>query len=260
VGEFVNMEVIEGGVGSVRIDRPKVNALNAQLVSELGRLIQRAGEDDSVRALVIWGGDRVFAAGADINEMSDLDPVAMYRYIGLFHDVFGALERLPIVTVAAVNGFALGGGCELALACDFRVGATDAALGQPEIALGIIPGAGGTQRLPRLIGIARAKDLIYSGRRVGAEEALSSGLLDRVVAPQDVHTDAVALAARYARGPTVALAAAKQAIQRGIEMSLDAGLLLERHAFSALFATEDQAIGMASFVERGPGRARFVGR
>ena len=260
MADFVKLEVSDERVGLVRLDRPKVNALNSELVRELGRALERAAEDASVGAVVIWGGERVFAAGADIREMSGLDPVTTYRYIGLFHDVFSALERLPKVTIAAINGFALGGGCELALACDFRVGAADSAVGQPEIALGIMPGAGGTQRLPRLIGVARAKDLVYSGRRVRAEEALAIGLLDRVVPPEDVRAEAVAMAARYARGPTLALAAAKQSIQRGVEMSLDAGLLVERQAFSALFATEDHAIGIRSFVERGPGKAEFVGR
>ena len=259
MAEFVNLEVREG-VGLIRLDRPKVNALNRALVSELGEALERSAEDASVRSIVVWGGERVFAAGADIIEMTDLDPVTMYRYIGLFHTVFSRLERLPKVTVAAINGFALGGGCELALACDFRVGASDAALGQPEIALGIIPGAGGTQRLPRLVGMTRAKELIYSGRRVRAQEAREIGLLDEVVERDEVLDRALELAGRYALGPTVALAGAKQAIQRGLEMDLDAGLLLERQTFSALFATEDQKTGMRSFAEHGPGKATFAGR
>lgn len=260
MGEFVKLESRDGGVGVIRLDRPKVNALNRELVSQLDEALDEVTADASVRALVVWGGERVFAAGADIAEMSDLDPVAMYRYIGLFHDVFTRLERLPLVSVAAINGVALGGGCELALACDFRVGASDCGIGQPEIALGIIPGAGGTQRLPRLIGPVRAKDLIFSGRRVPASEALEIGLLDRVVDRVEVRAEAVALAERYARGPTAAIGAAKLAIQRGLEIDLDAGLLLERQTFSALFATEDQKIGMTSFAEKGPGKATFVGR
>jgi enoyl-CoA hydratase/carnithine racemase len=192
--------------------------------------------------------------------MASLGPVEMSVYIEAFHDAFARLERLPMVTVAAVNGFALGGGCELALACDFRIAASDARLGQPEIALGVMPGAGGTQRLPRLVGPARAKDLIYSGRVVGAEEALSIGLLDKVAAPGDVISEATALAERYARGPTVALGAAKLAIQSGLEMDLASGLLVERQAFASLFATEDQKTGMATFLEKGPGKASFEGR
>jgi enoyl-CoA hydratase/carnithine racemase len=260
VAEFVNLEVRADGVGVIRLDRPKVNALNRQVVLELGEELEKAAAADGVRALVLWGGERVFAAGADIKEMTYLDPVAMHRYIGLYHEVFTFLERLPKVTIAAINGFALGGGCELALACDFRVGASDCALGQPEIALGIMPGAGGTQRLPRLVGVAKAKDLIFSGRRVRSGEALDIGLLDRAVDPGEVLHEAVELATRYARGPALALAGAKGAIARGLEMDIDAGLLLERQTFSALFATEDQRIGMTSFAERGPGKATFVGR
>jgi enoyl-CoA hydratase/carnithine racemase len=260
VGEFVSLEVADSGVGTLRLDRPKVNALNRAVVAELDAAIRHAEEDDSLRALVVWGGKRVFAAGADIVEMADLDAVAMYRYIAPFGDTFARLERLPQVTIAAINGYALGGGCELALACDFRVGASDARVGQPEISLGIIPGAGGTQRLPRLVGRARAKDLIFSGRTLRADEALQIGLLDAVVAPDDVYGEAARRAESYARGPSVALMAAKQAIQRGAEMDLDGGLLLERQAFSALFSTEDQKLGMTSFVERGPGKATFVGR
>jgi enoyl-CoA hydratase/carnithine racemase len=260
VGEFVSLEVSEAGVATLRLDRPKVNALTREMVREIGAAAEGAAEDPDVKAVVVWGGERVFAAGADVNEMAELDAVAVSRYIEAFGAAFDRIEKLPKVTVAAVNGYALGGGCELALACDFRVGATDARLGQPEIALGIIPGAGGTQRLPRLIGVARAKELIYSGRVASADECLALGLLDRVVSPSDVLAEAVTVAEAYARGPTVALAAAKQAIQSGIEMDLASGLLLERASFAALFASEDQRIGMTSFVEEGPGKARFVGR
>jgi len=260
MGEFVTLEVSEAGVGTIRLDRPKVNALNRRTAHEIGAAADEVAGDPRVRAVVVWGGERVFAAGADVKEMADLDAVAMARYIEAFGDAFARLERMPQVTIAAINGYALGGGCELALACDFRVGAADARLGQPEIALGVIPGAGGTQRLPRLIGVARAKGMIYSGRLVPADEGLALGLLDRVVAPEDVFAEAHRLAETYARGPTVALAAAKRSIQSGLEMDLGSGLVLERQAFAALFATEDQRIGMRSFLESGPGRARFVGR
>lgn len=258
--EFVSLEVGNAGVGTIRIDRPKVNALNAQVAREIDAAVDAAHADDHVRAVVVWGGSRVFAAGADVNEMSRLDAVGMYRYIGAFHDVFARLETLPKVTIAAINGYALGGGCELALACDLRVAAKDARLGQPEILLGVIPGAGGTQRLPRLIGRGRAKDLVYSGRFVRAEEALEMGLVDRVVPAEDVLAEAVIMAEGYARGPTLALAAAKRCIQSGADMDLGSGLLLERQAFSALFATEDQRAGMTSFLEQGPGKASFSGR
>ncbi|CAN5670008.1 enoyl-CoA hydratase-related protein [soil metagenome] len=260
MGEFVSVEVSDDGVGTIRLDRPKVNALNHQVATEIDAAARRVSDDDSIRAVVVWGGERVFAAGADIKEMAELDAVQMYRYIGAFQDAFARLERVPKVTVAAISGYALGGGCELALACDFRVGGSDARLGQPEIALGVIPGAGGTQRLPRLIGTGRAKQLIFSGRVVRADEALAIGLLDEVVDPNEVLTAATERAGVYARGPTVALGAAKEAIQRGGEMDLGSGLLVERQAFSALFATEDQKIGMSSFIEKGPGKATFGGR
>jgi enoyl-CoA hydratase/carnithine racemase len=260
VGEFVNFEVSDKGVATIRLARGKLNPLNPQVVGELGDAVDALAGDESARAVVIWGGPDVFAAGADIKEMVERDPVGMYRWIGDFQGVFTRLERLPQVTIAAVNGFALGGGCELSMACDLRIAAEDAQFGQPEILLGIIPGAGGTQRMPRLIGAGRAKELIYSGRFVSADEALSIGLVTEVVPADKVYERAVAVAERYARGPTVALFAAKQAIQNGIEVDITTGLLIERQGFAALFATEDQRIGMESFIERGPGKAEFVGR
>ena len=260
MGEFVNLEVAASGVATLRLDRPKMNALNQQVAREIGEAVDSAAGNDDVRALVVWGGERIFAAGADIKEMADLDAVEMYRYIGRFQDVFTRLEQLPVVTIAAVNGYALGGGCELALACDLRVCAEDARLGQPEILLGVIPGAGGTQRLPRLVGTGRAKELIYSGRMVESAEALSIGLVNEVVPAAEVYPAAVAMAERYAAGPTVALMAAKQAIQNGMDAGIATGLMIERQGFAALFASEDQKTGMESFVEHGPGKAKFVGR
>ena len=260
MGEFVRLEVSGDGVGTIRLDRPKVNALNQQVSREIGEAVDAARDDDKVKAVVVWGGEKVFAAGADIKEMVALDTTKMFRYIGYFQDVFTRLERLPKITIAAVNGYALGGGCELALACDIRVCAEDSNLGQPEILLGVIPGAGGTQRLPRLVGVGRAKEIIYSGRIVPADEALAIGLVHEVVPAGDVYSRAVKLATRFARGPAVALLAAKQAIQNGIDADMNTGLLIERQAFAALFATEDQRIGMDSFVEQGPGKAEFVGR
>ncbi len=209
MGEFVNLEVAASGVATLRLDRPKMNALNQQVAREIGEAVDAAADDANVRALVVWGGERIFAAGADIKEMADLDAVSMYRYIGRFQDVFTRLEQLPVVTIAAVNGYALGGGCELALACDLRIVADDARLGQPEILLGVIPGAGGTQRLPRLVGAGRAKELVYSGRFVEPDEALAIGLVNEVVAPADVYARAVERAEAFAAGPRVALMAAK---------------------------------------------------
>ena len=260
MGEFVNIEVADSGVATIRLDRPKLNPLNRQVATEIGEAVDQVAADENVRAVVVWGGERVFAAGADIKEMGERDAVTMFRYIGFFQDVFTRLDNLPVVTIAAINGYALGGGCELALACDFRICAQDSQLGQPEILLGVIPGAGGTQRLPRLVGAGRAKELIYSGRFVAAEEALAIGLVNKVVPAPDVYPTALKWAERYAAGPRVALMAAKQAITKGIDVDLETALLIERQAFAALFATEDQQIGMKSFVEEGPGKAKFIGR
>jgi enoyl-CoA hydratase/carnithine racemase len=260
VGEFVNLEVSGSGVGTIRIDRPKLNPLNDQVALEIGEAVDAAAADGSVRAVIVYGGERVFAAGADIKEMSTQDPVEMFRYIGRFQNVFTRLEQLPVVTIAAINGYALGGGCELALACDLRICAEDSQLGQPEILLGVIPGAGGTQRLPRLVGVGRAKELIFTGRFVAAEEALRIGLVNEVVPADEVYARATKLAERFAAGPTVALLAAKQVIANGVDTDMATGLLLERQAFAALFATEDQKHGMESFVANGPGKAKFTGR
>ncbi|MDQ4065712.1 MAG: enoyl-CoA hydratase-related protein [Actinomycetota bacterium] len=259
MGEFVNLEVSEG-VGTIRLDRPKLNPLNAQVARELGDIVDAVRADEQVRAVVIWGGEKVFAAGADIKEMGKLDAITMFRYIGEFQDVFTRLERLPQITIAAINGYALGGGCEMALACDLRVCATDSKLGQPEILLGVIPGAGGTQRLPRLVGVGRAKQIIYTGRFVDADEALRIGLVNEVVEADRVYPRALEIARGFATGPSIALMAAKQVIQNGLDVDKTSGLVMERQAFAALFATEDQKIGMESFVEQGPGKAKFVGR
>ena len=260
MGEFVNLEVSETGVGTIRLDRPKVNALNEQVIRELGEIVERLRLATDVRSVVIWGGERVFAAGADINQMSDLEAVGVFRYIGGFQEVLTRLERLPQITIAAINGYALGGGCELSMACDYRICAEDSKLGQPEILLGVIPGAGGTQRMTRLVGVGRAKDIIYTGRFIDAEEARDIGLVHAVVPAGEVYDAAVKKAERFAKGPTVALMAAKQAIQFGYDVDMDTAMTIERQAFASLFATEDQKIGMKSFQEEGPGKAKFVGR
>jgi enoyl-CoA hydratase/carnithine racemase len=184
----------------------------------------------------------------------------MMNYMAGLQGVFSQLEEIPKVVIAAINGFALGGGCELSLACDFRVMGDNGHIGQPEILLGIIPGAGGTQRLPRLVGPARAKDIIFSGKFLKAHEAQAIGLVDVVVPAEQVLPTTMEMAARYAKGPTVALRAAKIAINRGLQTDLQNGLLIERELFVNLFATEDQKIGMESFIEKGPGKAEFVGR
>lgn len=262
VAEFVRVEndPDNPGVAVIRLDRPKVNALNAALTAEIAEAAAQVAGDDAVRAVVVYGGERVFVAGADIKEMGDRTAVQMREYSRDLQEALNAVERIPKPVVAAVTGYALGGGLELALAADFRVAGAKAKLGVPEIQLGVIPGAGGTQRLPRLIGPARAKDLIFTGRHVRAEEARELGLVDEVVADEEVYAAAVAKVAPLAQGPAVALAAAKEAVDRGSETDLSTGLEIERMQFASLFATEDQKTGMRSFVEEGPGKARFEGR
>ncbi len=259
MGEFVRLTV-DGGVATVRLDRPKLNALNAQMQQEIHAAAVEAGARDDVKAVVIYGGERSFAAGADIKEMVDLTHDDMDVRSTELQRAFSAVARIPKPVIAAVTGYALGGGCELALCADVRYAATDAVFGQPEILLGIIPGAGGTQRLTRLVGPSRAKELIFSGRFVPADEALAIGLADRLLPPDQVYAEAVTWAGQFAQAASYAVRAAKEAIDRGSEMDLDAGLELERQQFAALFATEDRLIGMRSFIENGPGRAEFVGR
>ena len=259
MGEFVRLEVADG-VGTLRLDRPKMNALNVQVQEEIRAAATEAGERDDVKAVVVYGGEKVFAAGADIKEMADMQYVDMVRRSGALQSSFSAVARIPKPVIAAVTGYALGGGCELALCADVRFAAEDAVLGQPEILLGIIPGAGGTQRLTRLVGPSKAKDIIFTGRFVKAEEALAIGLVDRVLPADQVYAEAHAWAARFSNAASYALRAAKESIDRGSENDLETGLEIERQQFAALFATEDRDIGMRSFVEDGPGKARFVGR
>lgn len=259
MGEFVRLEV-DGAVGTIRLDRPKMNALNAQVQEEIRACAVEAAERSDVRAVVLYGGERVFAAGADIKEMKDMSYVDMLQRAGALQDCFLTVARIPKPVIAAITGYALGGGCELSMCADFRVVADNAKMGQPEILLGVIPGAGGTQRLTRLVGPAKAKDICFTGRFVEAPEALAIGLADVVVPAADVYPTAVSMASSYAAGPAMAIRAAKKAIDEGLEMDLDAALRLESMLFAGLFATEDRSIGMASFVENGPGQARFLGR
>jgi enoyl-CoA hydratase/carnithine racemase len=257
--EFVTLQV-EEGVGTIRLDRPKMNAINEQLHREVRAAAQEAAERADVRAVVLYGGERVFAAGADIKQMSVLDGEAMTTWGRELQTSFRTVAHIPKPVIAAITGYALGGGYELALCADFRVVGASAKIGQPEILLGVIPGAGGTQRLSRLVGPAKAKDIIYTGRHVGAEEALEIGLADAIVPDDEVYATAVAMAQKFAAGPPLALAAAKRAIDQGLDMPLDEGLALESRLFAGLFDTEDQKTGMRSFLESGPGKATFTGR
>ncbi len=253
--QFVTVDRRSDGVALVRLDRPKANALSGAV---LGQLYEAARElsEDPPGAVVLWGGRRIFAAGADIVELGGgADAVGAN-----FTAALGALAGIPRATIAAINGYALGGGLELALACDLRVGAEDSKFGLPEVLLGVIPGGGGTQRLPRLIGSSRAKELIMTGRQVRSDEALSIGLVNRVVGADEVLEAALEWAGQLARGPLVAHALAKSAVDRGLEGTLADGLAIEQEAFSAVARTEDAAIGIRSFNEVGPGKATFVGR
>jgi enoyl-CoA hydratase/carnithine racemase len=258
VGEFVRLEV-DGGIGTIRLDRPKMNALNAALQEEIRAAAEEAADRKDVAAVIVYGGERVFAAGADIKEMSAMSYTDMIDRSAALQSSFTAVASVGKPTVAAITGYALGGGCELALCCDFRVAGESVNLGQPEILLGVIPGAGGTQRLSRLVGPARAKDLVFSGRFIDAAEALAIGLVDEVVPDADVFEAAKRRLARYVGGPAYAIKAAKEAIDRGLETDLTTGLEIERMLFAGLFATKDREIGMASFIEHGPGKAVFEG-
>ena len=240
------------GVALVTLDRPEVlNALSFDLLDELAAVLDRLDADLDCRAIVLTGsGSRAFAAGADIRELARQTPVSL-----LVEDRFAVWDRIGAIRtplIAAVRGFALGGGCELAMSCDIIVAAEDASFGQPEINLGVMPGAGGTQRMTRAIGKARAMDLILTGRTIGAVEAERIGLVSRVVDPEETLGEAIELASRIAGQAPVAVLAAKEAIKQAGELPLSAGLQHERRAFYLLFASEDQGEGMAAFVEKRP--------
>jgi enoyl-CoA hydratase/carnithine racemase len=258
VGEFVRLEVADG-IGTIRLDRPPMNALNRQLQKELREAALEARDRDDVKAVIVYGGPKVFAAGADIKEFAVMGHTDIADYAPELSGTLTVLAELPKPTVAAITGYALGGGYELALCCDRRIAGDNVKVGQPEILLGIIPGAGGTQRLARLVGPSRAKDVIYTGRFVGAEEALAIGMVDEVVAPDDVYEAARKWASQFTGAASRALAAAKTAIDAGLDGDLGAGLRLETVLFTGLFSTEDRTTGMASFIANGPGKATFSG-
>ncbi|MFC7384201.1 enoyl-CoA hydratase/isomerase family protein [Sphaerisporangium rhizosphaerae] len=251
---------IDGAVGILRLDRPPLNVLDRAAQSALRAAAERAATDERVRAVVVYGGPTAFSAGGDIKEMAAMSHAEMVGHAAVLQGAFDAVAAIPKPVVAAINGPALGGGCELALTADARICGTEARLGLPEVLLGVIPGAGGTQRLPRLIGPAKAKELIFSGRQVGAAEALEMGLVDYVVPTDLVLDSAVQWAQRFETGPALALHAAKTAIDGGLATDLAAGLAIERSVFAGLFGTQDRSTGMRGFVTDGPGRARFSGR
>ncbi len=258
MAEFVTLEVSDG-IGTIRLDRPPMNALNRQLQEEIRAAARAATVDATVDAVVVYGGEKVFAAGADIKEMVELSASQMADIADDLQSALGSLADIPKPVVAAVTGYALGGGLEVALGADRRIVGDNVKLGVPEVLLGVIPGGGGTQRLARLIGPSRAKDLVFTGRFVGAEEALRIGLVDEVVAPDEVYNAARAWASQFTGGASRALAAAKASIDQGLDTDLHTGLKIEAQQFAALFATRDRTVGMESFIANGPGKAQFTG-
>ena len=253
---LVNLDLRDDRVAVITLNNPKVNALSKGVLDDLQEI---AHELHALRpgAVVITGGEKIFAAGADISEFGG--PVEAKRVADTIHRAFDKVAAIPAFVIAAISGYALGGGCELALSCDYRIGSTKAVLGQPEILLGIIPGGGGTQRLPRLVGASRAKEIMVTGRQVKADEALRIGLLDEVVEPEALHERAFALAAEVAKGATVAAALVKQAVDTGLNMPLAGGLAGEKDLFVEVFKTNDSQRGVKSFLENGPGKAVFEG-
>jgi len=249
MGELVTLEVADA-VATVRLNRPPMNAINRALTAELRGAVDEVTERRDVGAVVLYGGEKVFAAGADVGMMAELTPGEAAPIITDLQDALNLVEEIPKVTIAAITGYALGGGLELALCADFRYAAHDAKLGQPEILLGIVPGAGGTQRLPRLVGPARAKELIFSGRHVAADEALGIGLVEAVFPASEVYPAALEAARRYAAGPRAALRAAKFAVDWGARGDVRTGLVLERELFAGLFCTADQKEGMRAFLDK----------
>lgn len=259
MSDFVRLEVTDG-IATIRVDKPKMNPLNAEIQDAIGAYAAEVDARDDVAAVIFYGGERVFAAGADIKEMQQMsyvDMVARAKHVGGFAT---AVQRIGKPTVAAIEGYALGAGCELALACDFRYAASNAKLGQPEVLLGLLPGAGGSQRLPRLIGPAKAKEMIFSGRHVDAEEALRIGLIDAIADPGTVYELARERMGAYVGAAGVAIRHAKEAIDRGLEVDIDTGAAIEAMLFAGVFATKDAQTGMLSFIESGPGKAQFESR
>ena len=257
MGDLVLVDRRTDGVAVITLNNPKVNALSRAVLVEL----RTAAHDMPAHppgAVVITGGERIFAAGADISEFGDAEQA--HHITAGFHAALNAVAEIPRFVIAAVSGYALGGGCELALACDYRISGERAVFGQPEVLLGIVPGGGGTQRLPRLIGSSRAKEMMISGRQVRADEALRIGLTDELVSSETLHERALALAGEVAHGASQAQAMIKRAVDAGLDESLPDALKLERNLFEAVFHTADSEIGVRSFLEHGPGKADFTGK
>jgi enoyl-CoA hydratase len=251
---------LEEGILTITINRPKVlNALNTDTLLDIQRAIKEARENEEVKAVIITGaGEKAFVAGADIAQMKELDVLTGRKMTMLGQDVFNEIENLDKPVIAAVNGFALGGGCEIAMACDIRIASEKAKFGQPEVNLGIIPGYGGTQRLPRLIGKGRAKYYIFTGEMMTAQQAFQFGLADKVVAPEELISTAREVAKTIMAKAPVAVMMAKRAINNGLDMDLDSGIAYEAEAYTTTFGTQDRVEGMTAFVEKR--KANFIGK
>lgn len=248
--EFVRLEA-QNQIGILTIDREKaLNALNSAVIRELDEVLS-ALDPAEIRCLIVRGaGEKAFVAGADIGEMSTLDSAQGEAFGKLGNDVFRKLETLAVPTIAAVFGFALGGGCELAMCCDIRLAADTAVFAQPEVSLGITPGFGGTQRLARLIGVGKAKELLYTTAKLKADEALALGLVNAVYAPEQLMEEALKLAGKIARNAPIAVRATKKAINDGLQVGMDEAIVIEEKLFGSCFGTEDQKNGMTAFLEK----------
>ncbi len=240
----------DNGIGMITLNRPKaLNALNFELLTELNGLLDEIAQDDSVKVVIITGsGDKAFVAGADIAEMQNISPLEGRAFGKFGQAIFNKLENIPQPVIAAVNGFALGGGCELAMACDIRIASDKAKFGQPEVGLGIVPGFGGTQRLPRLIGKGRAKELLYTADMINAEEAYRIGLVNRIVAADELLSTAKELAEKIMARAQAAVRLCKAAVNTGMDTDLESGIAYEAEVFGLCFATADQKEGMSAFI------------
>ena len=260
--EYVNLllEVESDGIAIVKINRPKaLNALNEATVYEIGAMFDQLAMDNAVKVIIVTGsGDKSFIAGADITEMKTKTAIEGRRWGQLAQGVFSKIENIPKPVIAAINGYALGGGCELAMACDIRIASEKAKFGQPEVSLGIPPGFGGTQRLPRLVGKGRAKELLFTGDMIDAAEAYRIGLVNQVVAPQELINAAKTMARKILSRAPIAVQVCKSAVNEGLNVDLDSGIAYEAEVFGLCFATEDQKEGMTAFMEKR--KANFIGK
>ena len=250
----------ENEIATIKLNKPQsMNSINSELMSELNKVLDLISADNEIAVVIITGNEKVFAAGADIKEISQIDtPVKAHSFVETIQLLFNKLERIPQPVIAAVSGLALGGGCEMCMACDIRIAADNALFGQPEIKIGVIPGAGGTQRLPRLVGVGRAKELLYTGDPIKAEEAFRIGLVNKVVPLASLMDEAKAMASKIAKQPGYALKITKIVVNDGINMDLRAAIAYEARSFEQLFATEDQQEGMKAFIEKR--KANFTGK